>query len=720
MHSRPTTRLIRSARLHGLRFALFSVSLLASAQIHSETVEEVVVTGQAQREAHFDLAPPTATRLDVATFDLPFSVDRIDQNEITTRGRASIVDAVNGTTGAVGQNRAGAPGVYSWRGHAENSVATLFDGIRVQNSTVTTRDYDSFIFEAVEIVRGPASSVHGEGALAGAVNYLRKEAFFDAAPSYDAVLQNGSHSSYRLAGGMNAPLVEDRLAVRIDGVYSRQGSDVAGDETRTTQVLGSLKLAWTPNVISTLKIDYFDAERDDAYWGTPVIDGRIAFELSEVNYNNAINNEYEDDVLWTTLSTEWRTGDRWSFRHDVYRYEAERDWRNVGRALWNADTQTVGRTFWEDLAYDHTLSGTRLAAALSGRIDDERAYQLLLGAEISSTDFASPRAYSIPFGLQQHVDPMSPPPVDFFDFGQPRQRARETDLDQRSVFVEGRVDLTARFALQGSLRADDVQADFARFDSTPAQFYSADYDPSIWSLGVVFSVSPNLNLYAQYGRAATPSDSLLVLGSADSAAFDLTEGQGAEIGLKGRFLNERSQFALALFELDQSDIPSTDPDDPGNTIQIGKLESRGIEASIILEPVDTVTVQANVARIDAGYADFIEFGSDRSGNAPPNAPETVANLFVDWRFAPRWSTGMAVRYVSDFAANTSNTIFFPSYTLVDADIRWLVTPSLEISLMGRNLTDEDYGAWATGAGGQNVQASVGRGRSVLATVRSRF
>jgi iron complex outermembrane receptor protein len=130
-------------------------------------------------------------------------------------------------------------------------------------------------------VRGPASSLHGEGALAGAVNYVRKEAYFDDAVSYDAVLQSGSHDSYRLAGGMNAPLADDRLAVRVDGVYSRQGSEVAGDKTRTLQLLGSARLAWAPNIVSTFKVDYFDAEREDAYWGTPVIYGRIAFQLSE-------------------------------------------------------------------------------------------------------------------------------------------------------------------------------------------------------------------------------------------------------------------------------------------------------------------------------------------------------------------------------------------------------------------------------------------------------
>lgn len=676
--------------------------------------DDIVVVGQAQRDLSFDAPSPTASRLDVPLFDLPSSVDRIDQDEIIARGRSSVVDALNGTTGLVGQNRAGAAGVYSWRGFTENAVATLFDGVRVQNSTITTRNYDAFTLEAIEVSRGPMSSLFGEGALAGAVNYVRKQPFQDDRATYELMAEAGSFDSWRLGAGVNAP-VSEGLALRLDAVHSVQGSQVRGDETTTTQLLAGARLDWTPRLSSTLQIDWFDQSREDAYWGTPLIDGRIPFELREVNYNNATNNLYEDQVLWVTLNTEWAVSDGLTLSHVIYSYDAQRDWRNIGRFLWNPGTQTVGRTFWEDLGYDHQLLGTRLF----GRFESER-YQLLLGVDASQTDFSSPRQYSAPFGLQQQVDRFNPAPVDFFTFGRPRVQARETDVEQIGAFAEGRLDLTERFAVQAAVRVDQVEADFVRFDASPVARYSASYDPVSWNLGAVWSVTPAVNAYVQYGRSSTPVDSLLVIGSSGDAAFDLTTGEGFEAGLKARWMDGRLQAAFAVFDLSQQDIPSTDPNNPARSIQIGEIESRGFEGSLILNAIENVTVEANVAFVDAEYARFVEFGAARTGSTPPNVPEVVANVFADWRFAPDWSAGVAVRAVDGIFANTSNTVRFPGYTLVDADVRWRVTPDVHLSVIGRNLGDEDYAAWATGAGGQNAMANIGQGRSVLATVRLQF
>ena len=676
--------------------------------------DDIVVVGQAQRDLSFDAPSPTASRLDVPLFDLPSSVDRIDQDEIIARGRSSVVDALNGTTGLVGQNRAGAAGVYSWRGFTENAVATLFDGVRVQNSTITTRNYDAFTLDAIEVSRGPMSSLFGEGALAGAVNYVRKQPFQDDRATYELLAEAGSFDSWRLGAGVNAP-VSEGLALRLDAVHSVQGTQVRGDETTTTQLLAGARLDWTPRLSSTLQIDWFDQSREDAYWGTPLIDGRIPFELREVNYNNATNNLYEDQVLWVTLNTEWAVSDGLTLSHVIYSYDAQRDWRNIGRFLWNPGTQTVGRTFWEDLGYDHQLLGTRLF----GRFESER-YQLLLGVDASQTDFSSPRQYSAPFGLQQQVDRFNPAPVDFFTFGRPRVQARETDVEQIGAFAEGRLDLTERFAVQAAVRVDQVEADFVRFDASPVARYSASYDPVSWNLGAVWSVTPAVNAYVQYGRSSTPVDSLLVIGSSGDAAFDLTTGEGFEAGLKARWMDGRLQAAFAVFDLSQQDIPSTDPNNPARSIQIGEIESRGFEGSLILNAIENVTVEANVAFVEAEYAQFVEFGAVRTGNTPPNVPEVVANVFADWRFAPDWSAGVAVRAVDGIFANTSNTVRFPGYTLVDADVRWRVTPDVHLSVIGRNLGDEDYAAWATGAGGQNAMANIGQGRSVLATVRLQF
>jgi outer membrane receptor protein involved in Fe transport len=67
--------------------AVFLSFALASAKAQSpETneVDEIVVAAQAQRELSFDAAVATASRSDAPLFNLPASLGRIDQNEMST------------------------------------------------------------------------------------------------------------------------------------------------------------------------------------------------------------------------------------------------------------------------------------------------------------------------------------------------------------------------------------------------------------------------------------------------------------------------------------------------------------------------------------------------------------------------------------------------------------------------------------------------------------
>jgi outer membrane receptor protein involved in Fe transport len=132
----------------------------------TDTLESTVVPLSA--------TPDTATRLGLTIKDTPASIDVVNQRAMQERGRATVIDAVRGVTGVTSAVRPGAAGVFSLRGFTENAVGVLFDGIRVGGSTVTTRTYDSFNFDRIDVLRGPASTLHGEGAGAGAINYVRR------------------------------------------------------------------------------------------------------------------------------------------------------------------------------------------------------------------------------------------------------------------------------------------------------------------------------------------------------------------------------------------------------------------------------------------------------------------------------------------------------------------------------------------------------------------
>lgn len=102
-----------------------------------------------------------SSRLALTRRETPASVDVVTQQVIQARGADTASTALRHVTGLTSSLRPGASAVFSSRGFIENSLGILFDGVRVQSSTVTMRNYDAFNFDRVEVLRGPTCTARG-------------------------------------------------------------------------------------------------------------------------------------------------------------------------------------------------------------------------------------------------------------------------------------------------------------------------------------------------------------------------------------------------------------------------------------------------------------------------------------------------------------------------------------------------------------------------------
>lgn len=92
------------------------------------------------------------------------------------RGLRTTVEALNATSGATSGELASSPGQMSMRGFTAGAVS-LWDGVRQTNSALIIRNLDSWSFDRIEVLKGPAGVLYGEGSLAGAVNLPKKPRF---------------------------------------------------------------------------------------------------------------------------------------------------------------------------------------------------------------------------------------------------------------------------------------------------------------------------------------------------------------------------------------------------------------------------------------------------------------------------------------------------------------------------------------------------------------
>ena len=183
--------------LYALPILTMLVGVNATAFAQTPTLPPVVVQSSGFDGLNLDDSAETASRLGFKIREVPASTDVVYDREFKDRGARTVVKGLQGVTGLTGAVRAGAPGVYSMRGFTENGIAIQYDGIRVGASTVYTRPYSSFNMERIEVLRGPASAIHGDGAVGGVINYVRRKPT-SGPVRVEALASAGSFSNYGL------------------------------------------------------------------------------------------------------------------------------------------------------------------------------------------------------------------------------------------------------------------------------------------------------------------------------------------------------------------------------------------------------------------------------------------------------------------------------------------------------------------------------------------
>lgn len=688
--------------------------------------DTIIVTGRAP-EADLDFAPAIGSRLGLTNRETPAIVDVLTQNDFQVQGLNNAIDALNAAPGVFAGNDPGAIGLGSLRGFTRGTNFQ-YDGVRTSTPGSEFRNWDSWSFERVEVLKGPASVLAGDGALVGTINFVPKQPRLGET-SADVLGSFGSYDTWRLAGGLNVPLGETSAA-RIDAVASQSDGWVNGAGSKTFAITGAYLWQPTDRFSIRLSVDHFEDEFTTAYYGTPLVPRAIARQpnnfattasglvfdeaLRKVNYevNDGI---VESDSTWLRARIDYDVSDSWSFRNDFSYFTGDRNWQGSDVYTFNTTTNLVDRSS-TIITHDQDVVFDRATLAYDGNIGGLRN-RFTIGGELSLTGFDSKRR----FGNTTSVDPYNPvrglfPTTDTPAVFGTRQQVR-ADVDTISVFAEDALNVTSDLILVGGVRYDRIKLDRSIFNVTSGATtaYANTYEPFSWRLGAVYSVRPSTQLFVQYSSAVVPVSGLLFISAANSA-FDLTKGKSVEAGVKTDLFGDRVQLTMSVYHIRQDNILTRDPNNVNVTIQGGSQTSTGFETSISAALTDTLQLSLGAAILDAKFDKLIEAGgANRSGNRPTNTPEQLADLTLAWspKSVPLSIFG-AVRYNGKFFMDNANTVRIAPVTLFDAGVTWRAGFA-NISLRGRNLTDRLYGG--TGFGNQ---VELGAPRSVELSISRRF
>jgi len=655
----------------------------------------------------------TGSSLSLTPFETPASLEIITNEQLRARGDVTVMDAITQAAGISAFRHPGNGGSsLSARGFTDsNSVAILYDGLRQYGGLGQTFVYDPWSVERIEVLRGPASVLYGEGAIGGVVNIIPKKP--SRGPIENEIQTTiGTHDTQRLAFGSGGA-IDDRWSYRLDLSGNHSNADMSLGDSKNAAVTAALRLDVSPELNFTLTQAYAWQE-PTRYFGTPLIDGDIDYSLRHQNYNVDDSKIIYRDQR-TELQTEWMPNAQTTVRGRVYYIGSDRDYRNAENYTWQPGSGLIERSAYTAIQHDQSQIGARADAAFHGQLWGLQN-QVSVGGEVNRSKLT--HTNNSPYGGTSVVDPYEVDHGEFINEAGTSPRYRNT-ATQYALFAEDRLMLTERWSVLGGVRYDHI--DLQREDLvTGTTAYRTTFTNVGWRVGSVYDILPTLAIYGQYAEAADPVGGLLLLSPANKD-FELSTGRQVEIGLKQTFWDDKGQWTLAAYHIRKNHLVTRDPNDPALRVQVGSQSSRGLELTVGMEIARDWRIDFNGAILDAHYDDYADSVNgtavSRRGNVPPDVPERLANLWVSWNFAPQWTASAGLRYVGKRYADSANELEMAAYTTTNLALQWEPRRDLSLTLRAYNVFDKQY---AETAYYNQTQWLLGAGRRVELSANYRF
>ncbi|KAF0862667.1 TonB-dependent siderophore receptor [Pseudomonas sp. LD120] len=665
------------------------------------------------------LQTPTSagSRLRLSALETPASTDSLSGERLRARGDRSIQDAVSRSAGI---SRTGTPGdggtSLSARGFTgQGSVMQLYDGNRLYSGMGTvTFPVDTWAVERVDVLRGPASVLYGEGATGAVINTVSKKPFSGAIENR-LRLGYGSFDRQQQALDSGGSL-SDTLSYRLNLNRLRSNGWVDRGDASADFLSAALRWQASDDLAFTLAHDYGD-QNPMNHFGTPLVNGRFHKSLREKNYNVSNDKQHYNDQ-WTRLSSEWQISDSLSANNELYYLKAQRRWQNAENYNVNPSDRQLTRSGYYGIGHQQEQIGDRQTLTFKHSLFglDSRTlagvdYNRIRFHLKSNSPFIDASTSATPIDLYH-------PAKGEFASHSPYRDQFKTTTQQMSAFAENRLQLSERWSLVTGVRRDYVHVD--RDDLKNGGQSDRTLTGNNWKAGLVFAVTPNTSLYGQYSTSTDGVGGLISL-SPGQQQFDLATAKQSELGVKQVFWDQRGEWTLAAYHIVKKKLLTDVPGAPGQKQQVGQQSSNGLEASLDLQLPHAWQLQANAALVRAQYDDFTQTVNavqvSRNGNRPVDVPRRTANLWLSKALNDDLRAGAGVRYVDARYADLANRNELPSYTVVDANLAWKALPTTTLGLQVNNLFDRQYAQSQYNDGQQWI---LGEPRSLFVTADYTF
>ncbi|OZI70966.1 TonB-dependent siderophore receptor [Bordetella genomosp. 12] len=617
-------------------------------------------------------------KLEVPLIETPWSVSIVTQEQMKVQAPRNLESALAYTPGVQtevsGSSDARMTGAVI-RGFSDGS-AYFKDGLK-QLSTGTYASWNDNVEEldSIEVLKGPASVLFGQGRPGGVINVISKR---PSASHVNSVgVSYGTYDRRQLTADLGGAFdAEQRVLYRLN-VLGRD-SDGRTDGSRDDRISVAPSVLWniTPTTRLTVLGTYSKERATPKSWWPNLY---TYPEIGELPLSRTAGDpdfdRFDRDTKSIGYALEHDTADGWRLRQNLRYSEIDIDYRHIYAMDLLADKRTVTRGSLAQRTHGKTL-------AVDSRASRDLTWGALQHTFAVGVDYLRYKENdALGFGWDvPNLDIYAP--VYGQTIAYPDLDASRTDLKQTGIYTLNQLKWN-NWVGNVSLRRD-----FVRTTQSSATQPRISDTATTGSVGLLYLFDNGVAPYVSYSTAFDP-----ITGKQfDGTAFKPREGKQYEVGLKYQPPGTDAMFTAAVFDIRQTNVTTQDPDHPRFSVQTGEVRSTGVELEAKFPLTREISLMAGYTYIDPRTTKSNQ--AQEVGRQLTQTARQTASLWLDYR--PHQVQGLllggGVRYRGKAPLNTAadgSTPYNPAFTLADVVVAY-ETSRYRIALNINNVFDKRY------------------------------
>ena len=653
--------------------------------------------------------------------NIPASIGVITNEEISKTTPAHPAEILNQKAGVHINNIGGEGHMSAIRQPITTKGVYLFleDGIPTRPTGLFNHNalYEINIpqAESIEIVKGPGSALYGSESIGGIINSITKKSPTKKEFSINPEL--GSYGWKRSLISVGSPLKNAPLGIagmRFDlNLTDSEGYRDASDYSRYS---GNIRLDGFVNDDTSFKTILAYNYIDQA--------GVSSLNSSDYHHNSK-KNEYHGEMGNRKVNA-LRISTEFAYEPDnISLFTLTPFFRHN-----NMDLMPSWMLSYDANIRDYDFQSYGLLTKYRHKFPDDKI-ELITGIDIDYTPF-SYQENDITANQEGDIY------VSYTETGTENYNFAAKQLSL-SPYLHSKFQAQENLAFSAGLRFDYFSVDYnnnlsvatngnhLRVASQKISFN--DLSPK---LGMVYNLSKNTNLYANYRhsfRAPSVTDLFRSGKTTDTDKLKPVKTDSFEIGVKGKIL-PWLKYETALYHMIvKDDIVTYIDGSTRKNANAGKTTHQGIEASLTGKPNPNWDFNLAWSFSKQEYDDFTAIYGypsteiNYAGNKVAKAPKMLGNISIGHKpiYLPKSYFSLELQYMGKYYVDETNTDKYSGHNLVNFRSSYELNKKLELYARAMNITNKLYSSYTSKSVGKDeVTYRPGQPRSFYIGVRKKF